>query len=441
MDLAPGPYQLLIRVEPAEGDSAMPTLTRQPLRVAAATHPDLTIQEVQLPPRLILGRVATLRFDTANASPRPTETAWTDRAYLSLDEVVSDDDLPLAEVVHAQGMGPLGRLDSGPMGIVIPPDAAVAPQMFVLVVADADRQIDEGPFEDNNVHVQPIELLSPEQVETPEDLELGREDEPQRLTVAWIAHDDFAELQARQSRTEQPMLQDEVEPTPGAPLETRPDATASAAPTPPSPVPSPPAAPARQTAAATPDPPPATPDPGDLPSPSPGPEPQPGQDPATAPGVDNPTPPRPTPSPPSPPTQTAATDEPTEGDKPTSIPRSDREADPTRLLDSDQVVPGGVLVGPGLEVKTFRPRFSAAAQLTVPRNPTAVITFDPDGTVLDAQLPVSTGFSNVDAPILASLYRWQATGDRLTRMQAPFQVRITILLNGARPSEPRDGEE
>ena len=43
-----------------------------------------------------------------------------------------------------------------------------------------------------------------------------------------------------------------------------------------------------------------------------------------------------------------------------------------------------------------------------------VLTFDPDGTVRGAELRTSTGFDNIDGPLLSSLYAWTATGPRLS---------------------------
>ena len=105
------------------------------------------------------------------------------------------------------------------------------------------------------------------------------------------------------------------------------------------------------------------------------------------------------------------------------------------------VRPGAVRVGPGLEVLTVRPRFSVTARLlSVPRNPKVVVTFDPDGRVRTAELRTSTGFKNIDGPLLSSLYAWTATGSQLAE-QDEVQVAITILFREpATQPEARDAE-
>jgi len=70
---------------------------------------------------------------------------------------------------------------------------------------------------------------------------LGRDDAPDRHTVAWISHDDFEQLIAPKSHTEQPALQRDVTPTPQAPLIADPTPLALASkPSPPSPPATPP---------------------------------------------------------------------------------------------------------------------------------------------------------------------------------------------------------
>ena len=79
---------------------------------------------------------------------------------------------------------------------------------------------------------------------------------------------------------------------------------------------------------------------------------------------------------------------PPEEPRPTSAPRSDREADPTDLLDSPLVLPGEVLVGRGIEITTVKPRFGVVAQTTsLPQNPTVEVTFDTTGRPIRVTWP------------------------------------------------------
>ncbi|MEM7627012.1 MAG: hypothetical protein AAF333_15560 [Planctomycetota bacterium] len=426
-NLTPGPYRLIVR----PGADEHQTLS-VPLNLRAPTHPDLVVRNVKLPSQIVLGRPAPLGYDVVNRSPADARAPepWIDAVYLSLDDQLSPDDVLLTASPAAAELPGNHRLRRGPLGVTVSADQAVSAQMFVLVVADDEGRLDEGEYESNNAAAVPVELIAPADLEPPDVTKLGRDDEPPRVTVAWIPHDAFEELRARASRTEQPIVQDRADPVPNAPLEREPEDAAQAAsrpPSPPSPVvgsgTSPPAARTADRSRQPFD----NDAPGELPTGQAAPVDQPGNAAADTPGLPIPTPPDEPPPPETPPTVVAER----EGDKPTSAPRDDREADPTRLIDAGAVRPGGVLVGPGLEIKTFRPRFSAVAQSTVPRNPTARITFDTDGTVIDAELSPGTGFENVDAPILSSLYRWKAQGARIENATAPFRIQIDILLNDA----------
>ena len=422
LNLTPGPYRLIVR----PGTDDHQTLD-VPLNVRPPSHPDLVVRRVKAPKQIVIGRPAPLTFDVVNRSPvdAASQEPWIDAVYLSDDDALSDDDVLLAAGGDVAQIPGNGRVRRGPVGVTVEARDAVSTQMHLLVVANDDGALDEGEFDYNNAASVEIQLLDPADLEAPELTELGRDDEPPRVTVAWIPLDAFEELQARVSVTQQPAVQDQADPVPGAPLERDPEDAAAAQAAPPSP-PSPVTAdgstpPAAQTAALSRHP--ADPSvPGELPAGRRADVDRPGDAAADAPGLPVPVVAATPPPPPSPP----VTQNP--GDKPTSAPRDDREADPTSVVDAGTVRPGAVLVGPGMEIKTFRPRYSVVARSAVPRNPTAMITFDTDGTVIHAELLPSTGYENVDAPVLTSLYRWKARGKRVDAATAPFGIKIKILL-------------
>ncbi|MEM6854458.1 MAG: hypothetical protein AAF593_08625 [Planctomycetota bacterium] len=446
LGVMPGDYHLIVQ-SGAPGTEAEPWA--QTLRIEPATHPDLAPRNLKLSSgetQLTLGQPTALSFDVVNRSPLPAPNVlWGDRVYWSVDDQPSPDDVVLVSEPRGAYPGLLpggGRYRSGPHEILISPDMVLSSTMHLIVVTDDENDLVEGDYEGNNALAMEINIKQPVEAEQPEELKLGRDDEPARVTVAWIAHDDFQDLLARESVTLQPILQDQVDPTPNAPLERDPEdtgqqASAAAQPTPPTPNPAHAPTPASQQIADTARDPLDPARPGDLPTADPGAVDQLGNAPQDTPGIPLPVPTSPQ-SPPETPPTVASQDE---GDKPTSAPRSDREVDPTQLINAKSVRPGQVLVGPGLEVKTFRPNWSAAARFTIPRNPEVVITFDTDGTVLQADLTTSTGFKNVDGPLLSSLYRWKATGDRLDDFEAPFQIELTVLLGGSEVPEDEEDEE
>lgn len=362
----------------------------------------------------------------------------------------------------------------------------------------------EVPDEDDERLVTKLTLPKPEprekQTSSPpppalpdeEKIRLGQEN-GDKLSLAWIGHEDPRELLGRKSTVVQPGLQQQADPTENAPPEL--DATA------PAPMPSEAASPAAAESPALTEPTPPTPDaptglgtsvpvspapasPPAPPAPAPllTPErvalltrlpdtiaraelpkfdrlldapPGPTQEAPEAPDTDAPetnpdgvttsAPMAPTPEPtptvqaePAPPASTPpsvpsppAHPAPATDARPTSSARADRESAPVNLVGSTEVRPGGVLARDGIEIKTVAPRFSAVTSVTAaPINPKADITFDTDGRVINVELTTKSGFENVDGPVIASLYKWRATGSKLRELTGPFTMTVTILLRG-----------
>ncbi|MEX2216237.1 MAG: CARDB domain-containing protein [Phycisphaeraceae bacterium] len=168
--------------------------------------PDLQIPAVSVPPRAMNGETLKVDFLVANRGEGPTsEPLWRDRVYLSDDETIDERDLLLANV-ERQGSLPVGG--HYPVQIIgkidLPEDKAG--RMYVIIHTDALGDVAESN-EINNTRIVPIEI---------EQIVLGKDDSDAKLAVAWIAHDDFAKLIAPQSQTEQPAIQDKVDPVPNA---------------------------------------------------------------------------------------------------------------------------------------------------------------------------------------------------------------------------------
>ncbi|MEM8781316.1 MAG: hypothetical protein AAGE65_00550, partial [Planctomycetota bacterium] len=184
---------------------------------------DLAIREPQAPTRLILGSKTPLRFTVANlgqadAVVRDDAAApwWTDAAFLSADATLDPGD---ALIARADALPRLSRGSDydATLDAVIPEDAPTG-SMFLLLVTDADDAVDEAGREANNVRPVAVEVRPVAQ--TPDDPVLGDDAEAPRITVAWISHEAFEELQAgpRPSETIQPALQRDATPVPDAPL-------------------------------------------------------------------------------------------------------------------------------------------------------------------------------------------------------------------------------
>ena len=434
-ELVEGRYELVVTPGGRGGQ-----VRTQALRVSAATHPDLAVAKFEAPPTVVVGEPFPVRFVVENRSPVTAAGLWGDRVFWSADERLDANDVQLLSEPRVKDLPGFDAYGSPVHSGVVGSEVTTGPG-FLILVTDATQELDEGAFEDNNARVRPVTVMGAPDVEEESELTLGREDEPaDRVSVAWIAYDDFQDLQARRSVTYQPAIQAELTPVPDAPLRSDAatdregparDGEAVDAPAVP---PAPPALAA--VAAAEPE---AKVGPTDAGGSAegvtePAEEEQPPAEAETP--TETPAPPA---APPSAPSVAATSPTPTPEPRPTATPRSDREADPTAPIEAT-VRPGGVLVERGLEVKTFRPRFSVTARtLSFPRNPEVTLIFGRDGVVQEAVLKTSTGFDNVDGPLLSSLYRWTATGPRLTASDVPVRLELTILL-GAPTRAQRDAE-
>lgn len=125
--------------------------------------------------------------------------------------------------------------------------------------------------------------------------------------------------------------------------------------------------------------------------------------------VDQQQPPR-EPQPRTQPTPAVAPSQPSQAN-PTSAMRSDAESPPVSKIDYAQIKPGGVAAVRGVRIKTVVPRYSTVARMTsVPANPTYRVTFNGQGEVTQVEQLKSTGYINVDAPIITAIYKWTAEG-------------------------------
>ncbi len=95
---------------------------------------------------------------------------------------------------------------------------------------------------------------------------------------------------------------------------------------------------------------------------------------------------------------------------------SEADTSPTSRIPAIDVKLGRPAAGQGLEVITVRPRFSVTTTLTTePQRSSIDVVFGRDGTVLKAAFleGKTTGYSEVDGPLLDAVYRWRAKGKAL----------------------------
>lgn len=118
------------------------------------------------------------------------------------------------------------------------------------------------------------------------------------------------------------------------------------------------------------------------------------------------------------------------GDRPGN--QSDRESDAAATMpavSADRL--GKPLAAKGLNIQTVRPRWATITTLTTsPKSPIVRIRFRRDGTVSDARFVegFSTGYTEVDDPLLDAIHRWRARGRQLEQLPPGDQRGIVLVI-------------
>ncbi|MHB1155527.1 MAG: hypothetical protein ACYC26_01680 [Phycisphaerales bacterium] len=110
--------------------------------------------------------------------------------------------------------------------------------------------------------------------------------------------------------------------------------------------------------------------------------------------------------------QPAAVPKPTDKPNPTVAAKSDFESPPVSEIASAEIHPGAVVSIQGVSIKTIRARYSVVALMTarIPHDPVFRVHFSDKGVVDNVEKLRSSGYDNVDGPIVTSLWKWRAEG-------------------------------
>ena len=123
-----------------------------------------------------------------------------------------------------------------------------------------------------------------------------------------------------------------------------------------------------------------------------------------------------------------------EGDSGENGNAADRESDATSIVDVPPELwkRGKPLAAKGVELQTKRPVINTLTQITARfGNPVVEIKFNSKGRPVQARIVVSSGDRRLDEPILDSLYRWRAKGEKLSELKGDetFDVKLRFVLN------------
>ena len=122
-----------------------------------------------------------------------------------------------------------------------------------------------------------------------------------------------------------------------------------------------------------------------------------------------------------------------EGDSGESGNAEDRESDATSVVDVPPELwkRGRPLSAQGVELQTKRPFIDTLTQISARfGNPVVEIKFNSKGRPVSAKILVSSGDRRLDEPILDSLYRWRAKGEKLSELKGEdtFDVQLRFVL-------------
>ena len=144
----------------------------------------------------------------------------------------------------------------------------------------------------------------------------------------------------------------------------------------------------------------------------------------------NPTPP----TPPQPETDPGKSPGEGDGDSGENGNAADRESDATSIVDVPPELwrRGRPLAAQGVELQTRRPQIPTLTQISARfSSPIVEIQFNSRGRPVRARIVVSSGDRRMDEPILDSLYRWRAKGEKLSELKEDetFDVTLRFVLN------------
>ena len=123
-----------------------------------------------------------------------------------------------------------------------------------------------------------------------------------------------------------------------------------------------------------------------------------------------------------------------EGDSGENGNAADRESDATSIVDvpPDLWKRGRPLAAKGVELQTRRPVINTLTQISARfGSPVVEIQFNSKGKPVRCRILVSSGDRRLDEPILDSLYRWRAKGEKLSELKGDetFDIKLRFVLN------------
>jgi subtilase family serine protease len=133
------------------------TTDDQTMLVELPDRPDLQVQSIIAPDEADAGGTATLEFIVINQGTVATSGRWSDKVWLSLDNQIGGDDVPIGTFDNGAALGPEETYKTTTDSFVVP--RRFRGEVFLIVETDSNNQIEEFPQEENNILTWPIEII------------------------------------------------------------------------------------------------------------------------------------------------------------------------------------------------------------------------------------------------------------------------------------------
>lgn len=206
-----GQFHLFFITDPARQTSAdpispnSPRVRSLPITIEQLKLPDLAVLHIDVPGSVVRGEPTAFGYVVQNLGNVTAAGSWLDGIYLSSDAKLDPSDPPVTLAPAPPDLKPGYRYIEDQLVFTVPKDMPLP--VYLIVKADADDTLDQGPFTDNNTLAVELNVVD----QAPES-KLGKIEPPFETTVAWISYDDFKELEARKAEYIQPAVQELADP-------------------------------------------------------------------------------------------------------------------------------------------------------------------------------------------------------------------------------------
>ncbi len=147
----------------ADTNFASNLLASAPLTITLAPRPDLEVTSLTVPQLVTEGGVVNVQWQVTNLGQAATPTGqsqWTDAVYLSQTNTLEPGAILLGTLPNGTALG-VGQSYSSSDEFTLP--VGIAGNVFIIVEADSQDQVDEGPLHGNNttaaamaINAQPV---------------------------------------------------------------------------------------------------------------------------------------------------------------------------------------------------------------------------------------------------------------------------------------------